>query len=100
MTSSLIALLSIGTVLGAQTPDAEPVRLAISGLLSAEAGLEERIHLVRGDAAHLYYPDGHFGCVAIMDVLHHLDDPVPVLREMVRVLDVDGIAIVAEFDDG
>lgn len=80
--------------------DLDPIEQELAALLSAEAGLEERIHLVRGDAAHLYYPDGHFGCVAIMDVLHHLDDPVPVLREMVRVLDVDGIAIVAEFDDG
>src|ERR1035441_6392916 len=33
MTRGLIALFSIGTVLGAQTPDAKPVRLAIAGLV-------------------------------------------------------------------
>ena len=33
MTRGLIALLSFCTVLGAQTPDAKPVRLAIAGLV-------------------------------------------------------------------
>src|ERR1035438_115401 len=33
MTRGLIALLSIGTVLGEQTTDAKPVRLAIAGLV-------------------------------------------------------------------
>lgn len=80
--------------------DLDDVEQELAALLSAEAGVEERIHLVHGDAAHLSYPDGHFGCVAMMDVLHHLDEPGPVLREMVRVLDLDGIAIVADFDEG
>jgi ubiquinone/menaquinone biosynthesis C-methylase UbiE len=80
--------------------DLDDVEQELAALLSAEAGVEERIHLVHGDAADLSYPDGHFGCVAMMDVLHHLDEPGPVLREMVRVLDLDGIAIVADFDEG
>jgi ubiquinone/menaquinone biosynthesis C-methylase UbiE len=80
--------------------DLDDVEQELAALLSAEAGVEERIHLVHGDAADLSYPDGHFGCVAMMDVLHHLDEPGPVLREMVRVLDLDGIAIVAEFNEG
>ena len=80
--------------------DLDAMEQELAALLSAEAGLEERIRLVHGDAAHLSYPDGHFGCVAMMDVLHHLDEPEPVLREMVRVLDLDGIAIVADFDEG
>lgn len=71
----------------------------LAALLSAEAGVEDRVLLVHGDAAHLSYPDGHFGCVAMMDVLHHLDEPVVVLGEMVRVLKIGGIAIVADFDE-
>lgn len=70
----------------------------LAAMLSARAGVAERIHFVHGDAAQLAYPDRHFACVAMMNVLHHLEEPAPVLRELVRVLDVDGIAIVAEFD--
>lgn len=80
--------------------DLDALEQELAALLSVEAGVEEHIRLVHGDAAHLSYPDGHFGCVAMMDVLHHLDDPGPVLREMVRVLSLDGIAIVADFDEG
>jgi ubiquinone/menaquinone biosynthesis C-methylase UbiE len=80
--------------------DLDAMEQELAALLSAEAGVEEHIRLVHGDAADLSYPDGHFGCVAMMDVLHHLDEPGPVLREMVRVLDLDGIAIVAEFNEG
>ena len=80
--------------------DLDAMEQELAALLSAEAGVEEHIRLVHGDAAHLSYPDGHFGCVGMMDVLHHLDHPEPVLREMVRVLSLDGIAIVADFDEG
>ena len=80
--------------------DLDTTEQELAALLSAEAGVEDSVHFVHGDAARLSYPDGHFGCVAMMDVLHHLDRPETVLREMVRVLSLDGIAIVAEFDEG
>jgi ubiquinone/menaquinone biosynthesis C-methylase UbiE len=79
--------------------DLDALEQELAALLSEEAGVGGRIHLVHCDAAHLSYPDRHFGCVAMMDVLHHLDDPRPVLREMVRVLRDDGVVIVADFTE-
>jgi len=77
--------------------DAEEQELA--RLLAEEAGVGSRISFVRGDAAHLPYPDGTFGCVAMMDVLHHLDEPGPVLREMARVFNHAGLMVIADFDE-
>lgn len=72
---------------------------ALAALLAREANVANRIRFVYGDGAHLSYPDGHFGTVAMMNVLHHLEQPVPVLREMVRVLRPRGAVIVADFSD-
>jgi ubiquinone/menaquinone biosynthesis C-methylase UbiE len=71
----------------------------LAKFLAQEAGVASRIGFVCGDAAHLAYPDRSFGCVAMMDVLHHLDEPGPVLREMARVLRQAGLVIVADFDE-
>jgi ubiquinone/menaquinone biosynthesis C-methylase UbiE len=71
----------------------------LAGLIAGEAGLAGRIAFVHADAACLPYPDGHFGCAASMDVLHHLDAPGPVLREMARVVGAGGVIVVADFDE-
>ena len=76
-------------------PDADEQALAF--LLAVEAGLEDRIRFVRGDASVLPYFEDHFGCAAMVDVLHHLKDPVSVLEEMARVLQPSGILILADF---
>jgi len=76
-------------------PDADEQALAF--LLAVEAGLEDRIRFVRGDASVLPYSEDHFGCAALVDVLHHLKDPVSVLEEAARVLKPSGIMILADF---
>lgn len=76
-------------------PDADEQALAF--LLAAEAGLADRIRFVRGDASVLPYSEDHFGCAALVDVLHHLKDPVSVLEETARVLRPSGILILADF---
>jgi ubiquinone/menaquinone biosynthesis C-methylase UbiE len=76
--------------------DIEEQKLAM--LLSREAGFEDRIHFVLGNALHLSFPDSYFGCAAMMDVLHHLNEPVPVLQEMVRVTRDEGLIVIADFD--
>lgn len=76
-------------------PDADEQALAF--LLAAEAGLADRIRFVQGNASVLPYSEDHFGCAALVDVLHHLKDPVPVLEETARVLKPSGILILADF---
>jgi ubiquinone/menaquinone biosynthesis C-methylase UbiE len=72
---------------------------ALAALLVREAGLEGRIRFLLGDARSLPSPDGYFGCVAMMDVLHHLEDAAPVLGEMARVVRPRGKIVVADFTD-
>jgi ubiquinone/menaquinone biosynthesis C-methylase UbiE len=76
-------------------PDADEQALAL--LLADEAGLADRIRFVHGDASGLAFPGGHFGCAALVGVLHHLQDPVQVLAETARVLRPCGIVILADF---
>jgi ArsR family transcriptional regulator len=70
---------------------------ALAFFLAAEAGLGDHVRFVCGDAAGLSFPDGYFGCAAMADVLHHLQDPAPVLQETARVLKPSGILILADF---
>lgn len=68
-------------------------------LVAREAGVGDLVQFVEGDAARLEYPSEHFRCVAMMDVLHHLEQPAPILREMCRVLRAGHPLIVGEFDE-
>jgi ubiquinone/menaquinone biosynthesis C-methylase UbiE len=72
---------------------------ALAALLAREAGLEWRIRFLLGDARALPFPDGCFASVAMMDVLHHLEDVAPVLGEMLRVIRPRGRIVVADFTD-
>jgi len=76
-------------------PDADEQALAL--LLADEAGLADRIRFVNGDASGLAFSGGHFGCAAMVEVLHHLHDPGPVLEETGRVLRLGGTLILADF---
>lgn len=71
---------------------------ALAALLAREAGLDDRIHFIRGDAVYLPYPDAHFSCATMTDVLHHLNQPGPVLCQIARVLRKNGVIVLADFD--
>ena len=79
--------------------DVDDQERGLARLLGDEAGVASRITFDTGDAARLPYADGRFGCVAMMDVLHHLAEPGPVLREMARVVEVGGVILIADFDE-
>jgi ubiquinone/menaquinone biosynthesis C-methylase UbiE len=68
-------------------------------LLAKEAGVLARIKFLTCDASRTPFADDHFGCVAMMDVLHHLPAGAPVLREVKRTLRPGGILVVAEFTE-
>jgi ubiquinone/menaquinone biosynthesis C-methylase UbiE len=69
-------------------------------LLADEAGVRSRIRFLTCDASRVPFPDGHFGCVAMMDVLHHLAEGASVLEEVRRALRPGGIFVVADFTEG
>ena len=73
----------------------------LAALLARDAGLAGRIRFLLEDARSLPFADASFGCVLMMDVLHHLDDAAPVVREMTRVVRPHGKIVVADFtEDG
>jgi ubiquinone/menaquinone biosynthesis C-methylase UbiE len=55
------------------------------------AGLGERIQLARADAKRLPYPDGMFSAVVSNSIVHHIPEPLEVLREAVRVTASGGL---------
>ena len=67
-----------------------------SGAESPSANPESRTELCCGEVEHLPFPDDSFSCVFGMDVIHHLEDPVPVFNEVFRVLAPGGIYLGIE----
>ena len=65
--------------------------------LAQEAEVAARVKFMVLDASDLPFPDDQFGCIAMMDVLHHLEKGEPVLQEVRRTLRPGGILIVADF---
>jgi len=65
--------------------------------LAAEAGVDGKIRFIVGDAGEPDFPDGSFGCVAMMNVLHHLANPEKVFMKAARVLKPRGKFIAGEF---
>lgn len=78
--------------------DPDPAARVIAVDVAEDAGVGKRIDFVTGDGARLPFPTGRFGCAAMLDVLHHLDAPEPILLEMCRVVRPGGRIVVAEFD--
>jgi len=60
------------------------------------AKAENRTVLCCGEVEHLPFPDNFFDCVFGMDVIHHLENPTPVLSEAHRVLAPGGIFLGIE----
>lgn len=54
------------------------------------------VDLVKGNAGDLPFPDGHFDCVVSVATLCFVDDPRPMIEEMVRVLKPGGRLILGE----
>lgn len=60
------------------------------------AGLETVIRLEQIDAKGLPYGDGEFSAVISNSIVHHIPEPLAVVREMRRVLKPGGILVVRD----
>ncbi len=64
---------------------------------AAEAqGLSGQTSFLKADGTHLCFPDASFDLVISNSVLHHLADPVQMLREMARVARPYGIILARD----
>src|SRR5271166_6160520 len=75
--------------------DLTPAMLEQARKLQMESGLAN-ITWQQGDVESLPYPDGAFSIVASRFALHHLQDPLAVLKEMRRVCAAGGRMVVAD----
>jgi len=62
-----------------------------------QRGLDSQITLQHGDAHHIPFDQEHFDAITIAFGIRNMDNPKQVLREMYRVLNINGRAIVLEF---
>ncbi len=76
--------------------DAALSMLDIARLNVSQEGLEDRIQLHHGDAKSLGFEDGYFGAVISNSLIHHIRDPLPVVREMLRVTRPGGLLFVRD----
>ena len=62
-----------------------------------DAGLEDRVRFVLGQAQALPFPDETFDAVTFTYLLRYVDDPAATLRELARVLRPGGVMASLEF---
>jgi ubiquinone/menaquinone biosynthesis C-methylase UbiE len=76
--------------------DAAASMLALARTNVSRAGLSERIRLEQADAKRLPFVEGGFGAVISNSIVHHIPQPIAVVREMVRVLAPGGWLFVRD----
>ncbi|MCA9117999.1 MAG: class I SAM-dependent methyltransferase [Planctomycetaceae bacterium] len=81
-------------VVTAVDASAEMLRLAERNI--AAAHLADRIQPLRCDARTIPVPAARFDLVISNSIIHHLADPLPVVREMVRVLKPGGLLFLRD----
>ncbi len=60
-------------------------------------GLADRVELRRENGESLSFPDGSFDVVFSVNMVHHLENPYRVIRELIRILKADGKLVISDF---
>ncbi len=74
--------------------------LQVSKAGSLELGIEKSVSIIRADAECLPFPDNSFDVAISVGVLHHTPNPDRGIREIHRVLNSNGKAIVMLYHSG
>lgn len=75
--------------------DLTPAMLEQARKIQKEQGLSN-VSWQQGDVTALPYPDAHFSIVSSRFVFHHLQEPLAVLKEMMRVCKPGGRVVVSD----
>jgi ubiquinone/menaquinone biosynthesis C-methylase UbiE len=59
---------------------------------------KDGFQFIQYDGANLPFPDNTFDCISMFQVYHHVTQPVPLLRDIVRVLKPNGLLFIREHD--
>lgn len=62
-------------------------------------GLKGKVIFKIEDAAHLSFPDQSFNTIFSINVFHHLEKPLVVLGEIIRLLHPAGKIVLSDFND-
>ena len=76
--------------------DLSPNMLELGDFHITEAGLTDRITLAQADAKDLPYPSQFFDAVLSNSIIHHIPDPLPMLREVSRVIRWNGLILIRD----
>jgi ubiquinone/menaquinone biosynthesis C-methylase UbiE len=78
--------------------DFSPYLITVATRLAAEQALDRRIDFRVADTCSLDFPSGQFDAVIAHTLISHVDDPLGVIREAVRVLKPGGLIGIFDGD--
>lgn len=76
--------------------DQSPSMVALARETVAQYHLGDRVEVRLGEMSYLPFPDASAQAVVMNQVLHHAEQPGEVLKEVNRVLNADGILVIAD----
>jgi 2-polyprenyl-3-methyl-5-hydroxy-6-metoxy-1,4-benzoquinol methylase len=89
--SNILALAGATSVVG--------IDISESVIESARAEAEPGVELIVGDILELPYEDGEFDVIVCFEVIEHVEQQQEVLKELRRVLAIDGVLLISSPND-
>lgn len=87
-----------GRGLKVDSVDIDPEEQRLAAMNIHHAGYQDLVTFHTIDASSLPFENHSFGCTAMVEVLHHLENAEPILKEIIRLVKPDGRFIMADFN--